>query len=223
MENSRRVTIIDSDGVKRRGSVPPQPAGEGLLLRLEGGETVYVPRDAVTERDDEYTLELRFADLQSASVGEGVGFGETFAGRSAETVVGTVAEGERQVLPVLEETLRVEKRQVERGKVRVRKVVREHEGVVDEPLFREQVEVERVAVNELVDYPPAVREETSEEGDVTVIPLVEEVLVVEKRLLLKEEVRVTKRRTERREPQRVTLRREEAIVERLGPGEEGGE
>ena len=211
MENSRRVTIIDSDGVRRRGAVPPQPAGEGLLLRLEGGETVYVPRDAVTENGDEYTLELRFADLQSATVGEGVGF----AGETSETV----AEGERQVLPVLEETLRVEKRQVERGKVRVRKVVHEHEGVVDEPLFREQVEVERVAVNELVDYPPAVREE----GDVTVIPLVEEVLVVEKRLLLKEEVRVTKKRTERREPQRVTLRREEAIVERLGPGEEGSE
>ena len=220
MENSRRVTIIDSDGVKRRGAVPPQPAGEGLLLRLDDGETVYVPRDAVSENGDEYTLELRFADLQSAAVGEGPGFaGEASTG----AFTGTVAEGERQVLPVLEETLRVEKRQVERGKVRVRKVVREHEGVVDEPLFREQVEVERVAVNELVDYPPAVREETSEEGDVTVIPLVEEVLVVEKRLLLKEEVRVTKRRTERREPQRVTLRREEAIVERLGPGEEGNE
>ncbi len=207
MEYSRQVTIIDNDGVRKRGSVPPQPSGEGLLIRLEGGETVYVPRDAVTENGDEYTLELRFADLQNASLEAG-----------SETLTDEVsAEGERTVLPVLEESLRVEKRRVERGRVRIRKVVREHEGVVDEPLLSERVEVERVAVNELVDYAPAVREE----GDVTVIPIVEEVLVVEKRLLLKEEVRVTKKQTERREPQRVTLRREEAIIERLGPdGEE---
>ena len=53
------------------------------------------------------------------------------------------------------------------------------------------------------------------EEDTLVIPLLEEVLVVEKRLLLKEEVRITKRRMETHRPQRVTLRREEAVVERV--------
>jgi stress response protein YsnF len=45
----------------------------------------------------------------------------------------------------------------------------------------------------------------------------EEVLVVEKRLMLKEEVRVTKSRHEVRDPKEVTLRSEEAVIERL-PG-----
>ena len=212
METSRQVTIIDSDGVTRRGVVPPQPSGEGLLLRLDDGETVYIPRDAMTRDGDTYTLELRFADLRSASVGDS---SEVFGGESGEENLG---EGERYVLPVLEETVNVQKRRVERGKVRVRKTVSEHEGLIDEPLFSERVEVERVAVNEFVDRAPPVREE----GDMTVIPLLEEVLVVEKRLLLKEEIRVTKNRTERREPQRVTLRREEAVVERLEAEDEVG-
>ena len=47
--------------------------------------------------------------------------------------------------------------------------------------------------------------------------LVEEVLVVKKRLRATEEIRITKRRSVRHEPQQVTLRREEAVVERLQP------
>ena len=205
--DSRQVTITDSDGVTKRGVVPPQPSGEGLLLRFEDGETVYVPRDAVTQNGDAYRLQLRFDDLRSASIGassESTEFGELSS------------EDERYVVPVLEETVSVQKRRVERGKVRVRKTVSEHEGLIDEPLFSERAEVERVAINEFVDRAPPVREE----GDVTVIPLLEEVLVVEKRLLLKEEIRVSKNRTERREPQRVTLRREEAVVERLEADED---
>jgi hypothetical protein len=53
------------------------------------------------------------------------------------------------------------------------------------------------------------------EGDTMVIPIFEEVLVVEKRLVLKEEIRVTRRRTSFRSPQRVTLRREVPTVERI--------
>jgi uncharacterized protein (TIGR02271 family) len=68
-----------------------------------------------------------------------------------------------------------------------------------------------VPINRVVDGPISVRSEE----DTLVIPLLEEVLVVEKRLLLKEEVRITKRRVETHMPQRVTLRREEAVVERV--------
>ena len=42
-------------------------------------------------------------------------------------------------MPVIAETLQVEKRRVEAGGVRVRKVVSEREVVVDEPLLREEV------------------------------------------------------------------------------------
>ena len=52
-----------------------------------------------------------------------------------------------------------------------------------------------------------------------IIPLIEEVLVVEKRLLLKEEVRITRRQVQESRPQTVTLRTEEAIVERVEAGD----
>jgi uncharacterized protein (TIGR02271 family) len=116
------------------------------------------------------------------------------------------------VVPVIQETLEVHPSPVERGRVRIRKIVHEREEIVDPPLLHDEVVVERVPVNRVIEAPIAVRSE----GDTLVIPLLEEVLVVEKRLLLKEEVRVTKRRAETHRPQRVTLRREEAVVERTG-------
>ena len=70
-------------------------------------------------------------------------------------------------------------------------------------------------MDKVVEKADAVRSE----GDTTIIPLYEEVLVVEKRLVLVEEIRITKRQTEKRELERVTLRREQATVERLEPEE----
>ncbi len=116
------------------------------------------------------------------------------------------------VLPVMEEELQFGKRRVEAGKVRLTKTVRERDEVVDEPLIREEVEVERVPVNKIVDGPVDVRHE----GDVMIVPVLEEVLVVEKRLVLKEEVRITRRRVEAHEPRHVTLRSEEVSVDRFG-------
>ncbi len=49
---------------------------------------------------------------------------------------------------------------------------------------------------------------------------VEEVPVVEKRLMLKAELHVAKRQTETHKPQRVTLRTEEATIGRVGEQQE---
>jgi len=54
--------------------------------------------------------------------------------------------------------------------------------------------------------------ETRYEGDTMIIPILEEVLVVEKRLLLREEIRITRRQSVVRDPQEYILRREEATV-----------
>jgi uncharacterized protein (TIGR02271 family) len=121
-------------------------------------------------------------------------------------------------IPVVKEELDIEKRQVETGKVRVRKVVREYEEVVDEPLVDTHVEVQRVAVNTYVDDPAPARRE----GETTIIPIHEEVTVVEKKLLLKEEIHITRSKTIREEPTTVTLRSEEAIVERDEDQRESG-
>jgi stress response protein YsnF len=62
---------------------------------------------------------------------------------------------------------------------------------------------------------------------VLIIPVVEEILVVEKRLLLREEVRLSKRLTTTSVPQKVTLRREVVDIERVdssgNPAEGTGE
>jgi uncharacterized protein (TIGR02271 family) len=112
---------------------------------------------------------------------------------------------------VLQEELEVGTRVVETGRVRIQKLVHEREELVDPPLQREEIVVERVPVNRIVEGPVAVRSE----GDTLIIPLLEEVLVVEKRLLLKEELHLTKRQVEVHSPQRVRLRREEAVIERI--------
>jgi uncharacterized protein (TIGR02271 family) len=123
---------------------------------------------------------------------------------------------EQTIVPVLKEELDLHTRRVEIDSgVRVAKKVQQREEIVDEPLTKEEVDVERVAVNRRVDNPVAVRYE----GDTMVVPILEEVLVVEKHLILKEEIRITRRKSEFRAPQRVTLRREVAAVERIEDAE----
>lgn len=122
------------------------------------------------------------------------------------------AKQEHTTIPVVEEQLAILKRKKLTEGVRVRTVVREEEEVVDEPLASEDIEVARVPLDRWVEGPVPVRQE----GETTILTLLEEVVVVEKRLRAVEEVRITRRQTVRREPQTVTLRREEAVVEHLG-------
>ena len=121
-----------------------------------------------------------------------------------------------RVIPVVEEILDVRQRRVETGRVRITKTVHEREEEVTAPRVREEVTIERVTLNRMVDAPVSMRQE----GDTFIIPLLEEVVVVEKRLMVKEELRITKRRIEERASQQVTLRREEVVVERLDPSEQ---
>jgi uncharacterized protein (TIGR02271 family) len=120
---------------------------------------------------------------------------------------------EETVVPIVQEELHVEKQKVETGRVRLTKTVQEREVMVTEPSMQEDIQIERVPVNRWLSEPASVRYE----GDIMIIPVMEEVPVVEKRLRLKEELRVTKRQitTQRSEP--VRLRTEEVHVERLSP------
>ena len=115
-----------------------------------------------------------------------------------------------QIVPIIEEQLRVGKQTVETGKVRLIKTVGEYHETLNEPLAIRTFDIERIAFNQPVDAAPAVRHE----GSTTIYPVVEEQLVLTKRLILKEEVRVTQRDTERRDTQVVTLRREHIEIER---------
>jgi uncharacterized protein (TIGR02271 family) len=164
-----------------------------VLVQLEDGTSVLVPREALVRQEDgSYHLTLDSATFERRHAG-----GEV----SASPLV----------WPVIQEVLDVHTSTVETGRVRIRKMVHEHEEIVDPPLWRDEVVIERVPINRVVEGPMSVRSEE----DTLIIPVLEDVLVIEKRLLLKEEVRITKRRVETHTPQRVTLRREEAAVERI--------
>ena len=81
---------------------------------------------------------------------------------------------------------------------------------VDLPLLHEEIAVERVPFEQYVDDVPPTRQE----GNTTIYPVVKEVLVVQKRLVLVEEIRVTRQQTQVQDTQTVRLRREEITVER---------
>lgn len=167
-----------------------------VLVQIEGGESVFVPFEALIRQEDgSYRLNLDLIEL-----------GHCYR-------PGSEPGAQPLVLPIIEETITVHPSPVETGRVRIRKQVHEHEEVVDVPLLRDEVVVERVPINRVVEGSISTRME----GETLIIPLLEEVMVVEKRLLLKEELRITKHQVETHRPQRVTLRREEAIVERVNP------
>jgi uncharacterized protein (TIGR02271 family) len=132
------------------------------------------------------------------------------------TIEMTENEPDTLVIPIVEEEARIAKRQVVSGRVIVKTTVETEERVLKEMLSEETVEVERIAVNRVVDVVPQLRTE----GDVTIIPVFEERLVVEKQLFLVEEVRIRRTTSVETVEVPVTLRKERATVERLdGSGE----
>lgn len=128
---------------------------------------------------------------------------------------------DEQIVTAVREELEVRKRVVDRGGYRITKSVETREEVVDEPLLREECSIERRPINQIVSSvePPVPRHE----GDTMILPVLEEVLVVEKRLMLKEELRITRRRIHLHEPQRVELRTENVLIERTDPSDEATE
>ncbi len=120
-----------------------------------------------------------------------------------------LSEGQSLVIPVIQEKLQIEKEVVESGKVQISKKVFEEETQKDVLILEEDIIVEKIAINKYVDKaPPAVRQD----GNVTIVSVVKEVLVVEKRLMLVEELHITKQQTEKSVPIKATLLREEVDV-----------
>lgn len=181
-------------------STDPATAEERMLVRLDDGQSLLVPFDAVVlQEDGTYYLALSRSDLAAR------------LGQATDTLATDTFATETVVVPVIAEEVAVEKRQVETGRLRVTKVVHEREEQIDQPLLRDEIRVERVPMHRVIDKPVSVRYE----GETMVIPVMEEVLVIEKRLILKEEVHITKHQLETHEPQRVVLRSEDILIDRV--------
>jgi stress response protein YsnF len=115
------------------------------------------------------------------------------------------------IVPLLEERASVDKRTVTTGKVRVVTHTETVEELVRAVLEGEEADVMTVEVDQTVSGPaPRIR---TEDG-VTIIPVLEEVLVVEKRLVLKREIRIRMRPTLDTIEIPVKLRKQQAKVER---------
>ena len=121
-------------------------------------------------------------------------------------------EQEVAAIPLAEERVSVTKRQVETGRLRIQVSVEERQDSVPVELSHDEVEVERVPVNKAVSQLPSVRLE----GSTTIIPVVEEVVVMEKRLILVEELHVRRKSVAETWEIPVVLRSEQVRIERSG-------
>lgn len=186
--------VVDKNGARGAltGATASDRAGERVLVKLESGATVWIPSSGLEQTvEGNYYLRSSFGDLLRES---------NDSQNSSESTI-----------PVIEEEVEVGKRRVEKGGVRIAKTVEEREEVIDEPIDKEEADIQRVPVNRFVDAPVAVRRE----GDTLIIPLLEEVVVTEKRLLLREELHITKRHHEERFRQTVPRTSEQVSVEPL--------
>ena len=203
--------VIDEKGVRGMLDltvVPPQGSESKLVLvRFDDGSQVFANAATFVERQEGiFTFPGSFAELLNQN--QAAQYGTAAFGETAQIVI-----------PLLAEQLKIARQKVLTGGVRVHKTVAERTETIDEPTLREDVEIERVPINRFVAEPPAVRRE----GEVMIVPLVEEVLVVEKKLVLREEIRVTTRRDTVRQPQQIVLRREEATLEQIEPSAEANQ
>ena len=122
----------------------------------------------------------------------------------------TAEESQAAAIPVLEETLRVDKTVSETDRVFIRTSVLERTEYADLELRSGEATIERVPVNLIVESAPAIRQE----GDTIIVPVLEEIMVVEKRLLLKEEIHIRRQEVVQHIRQPVRLRSEEVSLER---------
>lgn len=122
------------------------------------------------------------------------------------------AEGrEGGTIPIVEETARVEKRVVDRGTVRVSTDIDTVNERVETALREQTATLDRVRVDRVVETAP----EPRLEGDVIVVPIIEERVVVTRQLVVIEEVRVKLDEVVRTDVQEIPLRKERVTIDRI--------
>ncbi len=109
---------------------------------------------------------------------------------------------DRVHIPLAEEQLRVRRKRVPTRRVRLRTRTERTQHVIDEPRLSERFDIKRIKTNRVVDSPPQVRQE----GRTTIIPLLKEVIIVTKQLVVAEELHITRHVQKSSNPKTVTLR-----------------
>ncbi len=192
---SQYLSAVDKDGVRGffLATELDQPQ---VTLLLDKDRRITVPRDLLVARSNG-----AFYLLQSVSEVERRQQNGTWLGEDEAVVpITTVAAGRERI---------------ETGNVRINKVVREEEQIVEASLLKDVVDIRRVPIDRVIDEPVSTRYE----GETLVIPVVEEVLIVEKRYLLKEEIHVTRRQVKTQTSQTIPVHHEAVIVKHDDPND----
>jgi stress response protein YsnF len=203
LEFNEGAAVVGADGVTigTVDTVDPASQSPALLVRLDGSDEIAgIPAaDVDFERStaDEIRLSIAGAALLRSA-------------RATEE-----SDEGHMTIPVHAEVLVPRLHEERQGRVLIHKRIETHPVEQQIELEREVVDIERVPVEEDVDTIPPVRQE----GDTTIVPVVEEILVIEKRLRLIEEVRITKRVDIDVETVRDELRREVIDVDEEREGD----
>lgn len=115
------------------------------------------------------------------------------------------------VVPVIAEELHADAVPVETGGVRVTKRIETHEEVLAQELRKSHVEIKRVKTERVVDGPQPVRRS----GETLIVPVVSEVLRIEKQWVVTEEIHITEIEQREHVEQKVEVNREIPRIERL--------
>lgn len=117
-------------------------------------------------------------------------------------------------IQLLQEELQVGKQLVDTGRgVRVFKKVVETPHLVEQPLAQDHLIVTHVPFDQFIE--PNAIPETRYEGSTMIIPIVEEVMVWEKRLKLKEEIHITRETRTVLSAETVYLRSDQIQIDRF--------
>jgi hypothetical protein len=182
----REALVLDHDGaVGELIELVERGRSHVAVVALDGGHRVEIPADLLHVRPQGgYTIPGRWSHYPRYA-------------------------GGRWTLPLVAERVTTGVRAVPR-RVRIRRNVVASPQEVDVPVLAERVEIQRIPRDVFVETAPPVRQE----GDTLVVPITEEVPVVQTRLRLREEVRVRVIRERRVERTTVTVRRHELAIER---------
>lgn len=184
----RRSRVVDLDGVSgwMHGIVLVKGTEPVARVRLSNGGELMIPFE-VLHHDDRggYRLSGRWRDFTQRST-------------SGTTTI-----------PVIQERATVSVRPAPERKTRIRRRIVSQPQVVETPIWQERVEIQRVPIGQIVERAPAARQD----GDVLIVPVVEEITVVEKRLRVREELRIRVVREQRIHRETVQVRRHEIEIE----------
>jgi uncharacterized protein (TIGR02271 family) len=202
IESGASVEATDGRfGTVQSVAVHPKTGALSYLLVRHGDGLVTVPPALIAEVVS--PLEVRLSAPRDAL-------------RSRARAPSSPAEESEQIrIPIYEERLRTSVQPVELGEVRVHKTVERFPDRVIRTVEREELEIERVPLDQLIDEPA----QTRQEGEWLVVPVMEEVLVVTKQLVLTEEIRIrTKRVAEEQEVYEILRREHVTIEDATAPG-----